>query len=74
MTLETNNPQLRIAADCLRQLVEVTAKFHAVLSHDVSNCAVCYGDIRLDDLEMAIREAREFLGETPDCHNGSCKL
>jgi len=62
--LPDSNPNVIIAKDIVRSLLTCIDNMQ---SDDIE------AD-RLVDFAMAIREAREWLGEEPECKNGVCHL
>ena len=71
MALDMNNPSIRIGADCVRQLIDCITRL--IDCHDAAVVAKDVEDVYADSA-MAVREAKEWIGEEPDCEGGVCRL
>ena len=65
--LDLRNTSIKIGADCCRQLIDVLERVRSV------GCN-CIPREYQEDAEMAISEARQWLGDEPDCEDGACRL
>jgi hypothetical protein len=71
MALDMNNPSIRIGVDCVRQLLETIDYLMITVTYSNINTI---DDERYNEINMAVREAKEWIGEEPDCGGGVCRL
>jgi len=68
--MQENIPvDVQIGRDIVRQLIVATTGLLCSLDHGIT-----LTEINTDDVEMAIKEAREWLGESEGCDDGTCRL
>jgi hypothetical protein len=66
MPLDLNNTTIKLGRDAMEGLIiALTEALDALEDHDL------FGVIH-EDAQMAIREAREWMGEDPECEGGMC--